>query len=195
MGQRANVTSLDAVDDFAAALRSFQHDASAVLESLDQQIHRAVQWIEHDQRHYWKHELRRSDRQLQEAKINLQRCLTFKKIGDHHPACIEEKRAVERAKRREQVCREKIEAVRRWSEAITRAVFEYQGGVGELTQWLETDAARTLGLLDRIRRTLEEYVAAPSSSQATEAMRRLPWTDEPSARSAHSGEEEEDEEE
>ena len=193
MGQRANVTSIDAVDDFAAALLCFGHEASAVLEGLEQQIHRAVQWIQQDQRQYWKHELRRSERQLQEAKLNLQRCLTFKRIGDHRPACIEEKRALERAKRREQVCREKIEAVRRWSQAISHAVFEYKAGVRELGQWLETDAARTVGLLERIRRTLEEYVAAQSSPQAAEAMGRLPWTDEQWEKSAQ-GEEEEEEE-
>jgi len=195
MGQRANVTSIDAVDDFAAALLSFKHEAAGVLEGLDQQIERAVQWIQQDQRQYWKHELRRSERQLQEAKINLQRCLTFKRIGDHRPSCIEEKRALERAKRRQQLCREKIEVVRRWSQAISRAVFEYKAGVGELSQWLETDAARTVGLLGRIARTLEEYVAAQSSPQAAEAIQRLPWTDEQWEKSGQAKDEEEEERE
>jgi len=178
MAQRANVTSIDAVDDFAAALLAFKQEATGVLEGLEQQIERAVQWIQQDQRQYWKHELRRSEQQLQEAKINLQRCLTFKRIGDHRPSCIEEKRAVERAKRRHQLCREKNELVRRWSLSISRAVFEYKAGVGELGQWLETDAARSVGLLKRIAQTLEEYVAAQSSPEAAKALERLPWTDE-----------------
>lgn len=194
MGQRANVTSIDAVDDFAAALLSFKQEAAGVLQGLEQQIERAVQWIQQDQRQYWKHELRRSDEQLQEAKINLERCLTFKRIGDHRPSCIEEKRAVERAKRRQQLCREKNEAVHRWSLAISRAVFEYKAGVGELGQWLETDAARSVGLLKRIARTLEEYVAAQSSPQAAEALERLPWTDEPRRRSGQAEDAEEEEE-
>lgn len=194
MGQRANVTSIDAVDDFAAALLAFKQEASGVLEGLEQQIERAVQWIQQEQRQYWKHELRRSDQQLQEAKINLQRCLTFKRIGDHRPSCIEEKRAVERAKRRQQLCREKNEAVRRWSMAISRAVFEYRAGVGELGQWLEIDAPRSVALLKRIARTLEEYVAAQSSPQAAEALERLPWTDEQWRESGPAEDEEEEDE-
>jgi len=153
-----------------------------------------VQWIQQEQRQYWKHELRRSEQQLQEAKINLQRCLTFKRIGEHRPSCIEEKRAVERAKRRQQLCREKNELVRRWSLSISRAVFEYKAGVGELGQWLETDAARSVGLLKRIAQTLEEYVAAQSSPEAAEALKRLPWTDEREAKPGRAGDEEEEEE-
>jgi hypothetical protein len=199
MGQRARVTSIDAVDDFAAALRSFQHEASGALEGVQLRIHRAVAWIEHDQKLYWKHELRRSDDRLQEAKLNLERCLTFKKIGEHRPSCIEEKRAVERAKRRQQLCRQKLDAVRKWSLDIVRAVFEYRAGVSELDQWLETDADRALGLLDRISRTLEQYVGAESSPSAAEAVSRLPWTDEkrekPARRETPEREEEEETEE
>jgi hypothetical protein len=176
MGQPANVTSLDAVDDFRAALVCFKHEASTVLEGLEQQIYRLVQWIQQDQRQYWRHQSRRNEQQLQEAKLNLQRCLMLKQVGDQRPACIEEKRALERAKRRQQACREKTAAVRKWSRAILQVVFEYKAGVGPLRQWLETDAPQTLALLERIRRTLEEYVAAPSSPQAAEAMERLPWT-------------------
>jgi hypothetical protein len=178
MGQRARVTSIDAVDDFAAALRCFQHEASTALETLQLKIHRAVQWIEYDQKKYWTRQLRRSEQQVQEAKIDLQRCLTFKRIGDHRPACIEEKRALERAKRRQQVCREKLEAVRKWSRAIVRAVFEYKAGVGELSGWLQSDAERAVALLERISQTLQQYVAAESSPQLAEALTRLPWTNE-----------------
>jgi hypothetical protein len=178
MGQRAKVTSLDAVDDFAAALRSFRHDGTRILESLQLGIHRAVQWIQQDQRQYWKQQLRRSDQKVQEAKLALERCLIFRGGDDSRGACIEEKRALERAKRRHQLCRDKLEIVRRWSRDVERAVLEYKAEVGELRQWLETDAARSVGLLDRISRTLQEYVAAEPSAQVERALARLPWTDE-----------------
>jgi hypothetical protein len=177
MGQRARVTSVDAVDDFAAALRCFQHDASKILDSLQLGIHRAVQWVQQDQRQYWKQQLRTSDQKVQEAKIALDRCMMFKG-DDQRSACVEEKRALERAKRRHQLCRDKLEAVRKWSRDVERAVFEYKAQVGELRQWVETDAARSLGLLERIRRTLEQYLLAETSPQAVQALTKLPWTDE-----------------
>jgi hypothetical protein len=178
MGDHAKVTSIEAIDEFAAALRCFQNEASDVLEALGRGTHRVVQWIQQDQKQYWTHQLRRSDQKLQEAKVNLHRCQTFKRIGDYRPSCAEEKQALARAKRRMQVCREKLEAVRKWSQAIERAVFEYMAGVGQLSQWTESDAERALGLLKRISRTLEEYLAAETSPQAVAAMERLPWTDQ-----------------
>ena len=178
MGQRAKVTSLDAVDDFAAALRCFEHDASRILETLQLGIHRAVQWIQQDQRQYWKQQLRRSDQKVQEAKLALERCLIFRGGGDQRAACVEEKRALERAKRRHRLCREKIEAVRRWSRDVERAVLEYKAEVGGLRQWIETDAARTQGLLKRISQTLQQYVLTETSPQAAQALDRLPWTDQ-----------------
>jgi len=178
MADRAKVTSIEAIDDFAAALRCFQQEASETLDALQRGAHRVVQWVQQDQKQYWTQQLRRSDQKLQEAKINLQRCLTFKRIGDHRPECIEEKQALNRAKRRRQICHEKLVAVRKWSQAIDRAVFEYMAGVGQLTRWTESDAERSLALLKRISRTLEEYLAVEASPSAAAAMERLPWTDE-----------------
>ena len=195
MGQRARVTSIDAVDDFAAALRCFQHEVARILETLQLGIHRAVQWIQQDQRQYWKQQLRKSDQKVQEAKLALERCLIFKGGGDQRAACVEEKRALQRAKRRHQLCREKLQAVRRWSQDVERAVFEYKAEVGELRAWVETDAARTLALLERIRRTLEEYVLAESSPQAAPALARMPWTDEQWARLQQEEEEQEEQQE
>jgi hypothetical protein len=187
MGRGAKVTSIDAVDEFAAALRCFQHDAAEALESLQQGVQRVAQWIEHDQKQYWTGQLRRSERQVQEARINLQRAMTYKRVGAHRPACIEEKRALERAQRRERLCREKLEAVRKWSRAIGRAVFEFRSGVGQLSQWLEADAERAVGLLGRIRHTLEQYVAAGSTADLDGALARLPWTAPPEQEPAADG--------
>ncbi len=178
MGQRAKVTSIDAVGIFAAALRGFKHEASEVLDGLDQAVHRAVQWVQHDQKHYWKQQLQRSQQQVEEARLNLHRCLTYKRIGDYRPACIEEKRALERAKRRLHLCRQKLQAVQKWSRAIERAALEYRVGVGQLAQWIESDSERALALLDRISDSLDHYVAVEPSAEMAAALARLPSSDD-----------------
>ena len=147
MGDRAKVTSIESIEDFGAALRCFQQEASETLDNLQRGVHRIVQWVQQEQKQYWKEQYRRSDQKLQEAKVNLQRCLTFKRIGDHRPACVEEKQAVARAERRKRLCQEKLEAVRKWSQAIDRAVFEYMAGVGQLNQWAQSDSERSLSAL------------------------------------------------
>lgn len=178
MGRSARVTSIAAVQEFAAAIRGFQDEASRALENLGMQIRRAVDWIQRDQKQYWTRQLRCSDEQVQEAKLNLERCRMFKRIGHHEPSCIEEKRDLERAKRRLRLCREKLEAVRHWSRAVDRAVFEYEGGVGQLARWLETDVERAIAVLGRLSSTLHAYVAVQPPPDDAVLPATLPPTDE-----------------
>ena len=181
MGRSARVTSIASVKGFSASLRCFQDDASKVLEGLEGEIRRAVQWVGRDQKNYWIRELRRGEQRVEEAKLNLQRCLMFKRVGDHRPSCIEEKRALERAKRRVSLCREKLDRVQHWAREVDRAVFEYEGSVGQLARWLEADAERALALLDRISRSLEAYLAVkPPPEDAALLERLVPGHDPPS---------------
>jgi len=165
MGRAAKVTSIDAVQAFANALRCFQDDASSALENLASEIHRATDWVQHGQKDHWALQIRRGYEQLSEAKANLQRSRVAKRVADHEPSCIEEKKALERAKRRLQLAQEKIETVRHWSYAIDRAIIEYKGCVGQLVTWLDADCPRALAALDRMSRTLESYVALESGME------------------------------
>ena len=178
MGRSARVTSIAAVQRFGAALRCFQDEASRVLENLEMEIRRAVDWIQREQKEYWTRQLRCSEEQVQEAKLNLEGCRMFKRIGHHEPSCIEEKRALERAKRRFRLCREKLEVVRHWSRAVDRAVFEYEGGVGQLARWIETDVERAIAVLGRISSMLHAYVAVQPPSEDAVLPATLPPTDE-----------------
>ena len=166
MKRSANVTSIDAVEMVASALRRFQNDASNALDDVRQQVRRAVEWIQHEQRDYWAREVRRNSEQVAEAKVNLQRCLTFRRIGDYQPACREEKKALEKAKRRLHVAEQKVKAVRHWSRAVERAVYQYKSGASQLARWLEVDLSRAVAALQRMGRALEAYIAETSSVDA-----------------------------
>ena len=167
MGRSAKVTSIDAVRAFSAALRRFQEDAAAALDGTNLATQRALEWIRHDRKDYWARQVKRGYEQLGEAKANLQRCLTFGRIADHRPSCIEEKRALERAKRRLNLAQEKVETVRHWSRTADRAAIEYKGNINQLAGWLDADLPRALAALERIADALESYVAVESSVEKT----------------------------
>ncbi len=174
MAGRAKVTSLDALDTFAAALRVFSDEAARALEGIDVNVRKAVDWIGVDRKAYWKGQLQRSEQRAHEAKLNLQRAQTFRRVDDYRPSCIEEKREWERARRRVEVCRQQVEAVRHWSRVVDRAVYEYEGGASQLARWLETDVDRAVAAMDRLRRTLEAYVTATPSAEVAGAVDSLP---------------------
>ncbi len=167
MSRSAKVTSIDAVRTFSAALRRFQEDAAAALDSTNLATQHALEWIRHDRKDYWARQVRRGYEQLGEAKANLQQCLTFGRVGDHRPSCIEEKRALERAKQRLNLAREKVETVRHWSRTADRAAIEYQGNINQLAGWLDADLPRALATLERIADALESYVSIEPSVEKT----------------------------
>ena len=85
--------------------------------------------------------------------------MTARRIDDHDPACIDEKKALARAKQRLEIAQEKVEAVRHCARAIDRAVDEYRGARTPLSSWLESEAPKALAALRRMMDNLEDYLA------------------------------------
>ncbi len=108
----ANVTQVAALADFRAALAEFNSEVRRALTDIQLEVRRAMEWIHVDRPAYWRLEARRSGEALAHAKDELAHSRTYKKVGDYIPACIEEKKAVDKAKRRLQLAEEKIEIVR-----------------------------------------------------------------------------------
>ncbi len=158
MGQ-ARLTRIDAVQEMAAAVDAFRNEATAALENLDMEIRRALEWIHHDRHEHWDHQVRRGWERITEARVQLQQAMTARRIGNHDPACVDEKKALARAQQRFETAQRKVEAVRHCARAIDHAVDEYRGARTPLSGWLETEAPKALAALRRMMDNLEDYLA------------------------------------
>jgi hypothetical protein len=167
MGGTARVTSVDVLPLLAAGLAKFRGEAQGALEDLAIEVRRALEWIHHDRKDYWQRELHRAYEQLNQARLQLQQAHTARRVGDHEPACIDEKRAVERAKRRVATAQEKIEAVRRWTTAVDRAVDDFQRIRTQFAGWLDIELPRGIAALNQMSESLVSYIsmAAPADPQ------------------------------
>ena len=163
MNRPARVRSIDALDDLTAAVRAFAAEATVALDGLRMDLHRAIQWVQCDQKDYWSQELRRSEQAVTEARLSLERKRMFR-IGDQAPSCREEEKALEAAKRRVAAAREKLEAVKRWSRLLERQSMECRAGIAPLSDWVQTDVPRAVTLLNRMSGALERYVGMESSA-------------------------------
>jgi hypothetical protein len=172
MGRGARVTSVDAVQAMAVAIERFNADARGALDDLQMEIRRVLEWIHHDRREFWSQAVRRGWEQVSEARVQLHQAITARTIGDHQPSCVDEKKTLERAKRRLDVALEKVEAVRHWSGAIDHAVNEYRASCSQLANWLDADVPRALASLRQITATLESYLALATPPDMTAA-----WTE------------------
>jgi hypothetical protein len=159
---QARLTRIDAAEEMAAAVDAFRNEAMAAIEMLDMEIRRALEWIHHDRREHWDHEVRRGWERITAARVQLQQAMTARRIGERDPACIDEKKALARAQRRLELAQRKVEAVRHCTRAIDHAVDEFRGARTPLCIWLEAEAPKALATLRRMMDNLEDYVALQS---------------------------------
>jgi hypothetical protein len=159
MGGFARVTSIGVLQTTAAALQRFRGESAAVLDDLDIDVRRALEWIHHDRKDFWTKELRRCEENLTQARIQLQQAQSSRRIVGRESACIDEKRALDRAKHRLEIARQKVQAVQHWARAIDRAIDEFQSNRTQYATWLDTDLLKAVAALDRMSESLANYVS------------------------------------
>ncbi len=161
MSDAANVRSVEAVARFAASLRQFEDEASQSLLAIDQQVTKALQWLEEEQPAYWRSQMRRQYDEVARARNALENCQMRVVAGDR-PSCLEEEKALRAAKKRLEIATAKPDIVRSWAIKVRREVDEYRGRIGKLQQTLDGEVPRTLALLDRTQAALDSYIGQAS---------------------------------
>lgn len=156
MSGPAQVRSTDAIEALRIAVAKFQQRVQHALDSLDGELHRAQDWIEHDRPPHWKNKVHHAEEAVTQAKVELERCLMFTLAGDR-PQCREQKSALDAAKGRLAYCREKGERVKHWQRSYRHEALEYDGRIGQLRRALEQELPRAMAVLAKIARRLEEY--------------------------------------
>lgn len=156
MADSANVNSIDAVRNFRTALIQFGGDAEDALIMLTLEARKAIQWLQHDRARYWPEQLRRAQERVVQARNDLERCQLHYGSEDA-PSCFDQKKALERAKRRLGVCEQKVKTVKKWILAIRQELDEFQGEMAKMNNWLEIDLPRATASLDRMLRALDKY--------------------------------------
>jgi hypothetical protein len=174
MSTPAQVRSTEAIEAVASALARFQQRVQAALDSLDAELRRAGEWVEHDRPRHWKDRIHAAEDRVHETKIELERCLTYS--TQERPSCREQKAALRDAKAHLEYCRDKVEAVKHWQRNFRHESLEYDGRVGQLRRLVEQDVPLARGVLAKILHRLEEYrvESAPKAFNAPESESTLP---------------------
>jgi hypothetical protein len=169
----ANVRSVDALKQLRTALLVFEASARDALTMLVLEVRKAIDWLENDRTQYWPEQYRQASEAMVEARSELERRqLTYG--SEEPPSCIEQKKALERAKRRVRLCEEKIKAVKRWIRAVRNELHEFEGQVARMNECLDTDLPRAAAYLERLAVALDKYLqttAAPPPPPAASAQR------------------------
>lgn len=168
MSTQADVKSIDTLAFMKAAFAAFAHESGQALSEVEIQGQRAVDWITVDQAGYWKAECRRMTELVNKAIKDLEYCRAFKKVGNNQPSCIEEKKALEKAKQRLARAEQKAEAVRRWTPVVQQQYREACVRLVRFREVIDVDCPKAMAQLERMLKALDAYrqVASPTGDAA-----------------------------
>jgi hypothetical protein len=169
MERSADVTSIDAIRGFRTALLQFGGEAEDAIVMLILEARKAIQWLQQDRARYWPEQTRKAQEWVVQARNELDRC-QLHYGSENAPSCFDQKKKLERAKRRLRLCEEKVKAVKRWTNTIRQELDDFDGELAKMRNWLETDLPRAAALLERMVRALDKYAGDYQSIETISAM-------------------------
>jgi hypothetical protein len=163
MAERAQVSSVEAIEAFRAQLVVFITRARATLEELSDEVQHTRSWIENDRRTHWQREYRLRHRQLDEA----QQQLFSAKISRIRTQTAAQVLEVERAKRCLREAEEKREVIRRWSREFDHRAQPLAKQAEGLLTFVTTDLVKAAAHLAVLVKALDTYLATGPSPAGT----------------------------
>jgi hypothetical protein len=156
MAERAQVTSVEAIESFRASLILFLSKVRPTLEEVSDEVMRMQFWLQSDQRRHWESELRRRGRKLEEAKQEM-----FNTALSHlQEATALQHMAVQRAERAVREAEDKMDTVKRWERALEDRTAPLVKQLEEFHGFLTIDMGKAVAQLVQIVKALEAYTRA-----------------------------------
>jgi hypothetical protein len=167
MAERAQVTSVEAIEAFRAQLILFVSKARPTLEEISSELLRTRLWLQNDQRHHWDNELKQRTKKQERAQSEL----FGARISPLAEVNAAQQMAVRRAQQAVRDAESKIALLKKWDRDLEDRSEPYIKQVNQLHDYLTTEMPRAVAHLTEIIKTLEAYSdvlrpgpAAPSSA-------------------------------
>ena len=167
MADRAQVTSVDAIDSFRSSVILFVSKARPTLEEVASDVMRTRQWLQNDQRARWENELKQRSRALERAQAEL----FGSRLSKIQTATAAQQMAVIRARRAVQEAEAKLRVLRKWDRELENRSEPLLKQVDNLHGFLSSQMPKAVAYLAQVVQTLQAYagVAPAAGVGPTEA--------------------------
>lgn len=165
MAEKAQITSVEAIESFRARLIVFLSQARPVLEEAGNELSRTRLWLQNEQRTVWELERRRRERRLEEAKQELFNA-TLSALQTGTAALLQ--MTVQRTQRAVHEAEAKLKLLKRWDNELENHAAPLMKQTGQLHGFLATDMTRAVAYLDQTLKALDAYRnVVPAHSETT----------------------------
>jgi hypothetical protein len=158
MPDKAQVTSVEAIEAFRASLIVYLGKARAALEEISAEVVRTRAWVQTDQRRKWTQELQLRLRRLEDARNEL----FSARLSSLQEASALQVMAVQRAERAVREAEEKIAVLKKWDRGLSDRTDPLVKQIEQLHGFIATDMAKAVVHLAQVVKTLDAYAAVPA---------------------------------
>src|SRR5262249_21215033 len=153
MADRAQVTSVEAIESFRSALIIYLSKARPALEEMGSEVLRAKQWLQNDQRRLWEGEMKQRAKKLERAKAELF-SVSMSKLQEGSAAQQLRGHGLEAAYDEAQ---KKMAMLKKWDRELDNRSEPLVKQVDQFQNFVMTEMPRAIAYLSQVIRTLEAY--------------------------------------
>jgi hypothetical protein len=167
MADRAQVSSIDALEAFRSNLIIYVSKARPALEEVTADVLRTRSWLETEKRTYWENQVRRRRKELE----NAQEALFSARISNLRKESAAEQMAFHRARRAVDEAEEKLRVLKKWAREFESRVQPLVKQTEKLHTLLSNDMTQAVAYLTEALNTLAAYaeVKPPSPIESNPA--------------------------
>lgn len=153
MADRAQVTSVEAVESFRSALIIYLSKARPALEEMSNEVMRSKQWLQNDQRRKWEGEMKARGKKLERAKAEMfsVSMSKFQEVG------AAQQLALHRAKEAHEEAQKKIALLKKWDHELDNRAEPLIKQVDQFLSFVSTELPRAIAYLTQAIKALEAY--------------------------------------
>jgi len=155
MAERANVGSVEALRAFKPAVVKFAEESQAAISASEISARRTLDWLLRERRPTLQREIRRYQEEIVRSRTRM--ISRADPMQDNPLPKVDDRLALDAAKRRLRDAEEKLEHVRRWARQLERALEEYHGAVSQLGWFVRGELGKAVGALEQMGNILESY--------------------------------------
>jgi hypothetical protein len=159
MATQAQITSVEAIELFRAALIVFTSQARPALEEVSGEVVRTRLWLQNEQRHFWEGRLRARNKKLEEA----QQELFTARLSAFQETTSLLQMVVRRARQSVQEAEDKLKMLRHWDRELDNRSAPLLKEIEQLHGFLTADVPAAVALLTQIVQTLDAYTGVAAS--------------------------------
>ena len=160
MATQAQITSVEAIELFRAALIVFTSQARPALEEVSGEMTRTRLWLQNDQRRFWENERRVRSKKLEQA----QQELFTARLSQFQESTSLLMMSVHRAQNAVRQAEEKIVRLKQWDRELENRSAPLLKEVEQLHGFLTSEIPRAIAYLGQVVRTLDAYAEAGTPS-------------------------------